>query len=118
MQNIELSLDFYAKLSQFGEFGFGSIYYVKRTTCGGFYSKPVAKFFITQADIPPEGVFPHRTLDCFISEKTIVSTPEKLVQWLFDALKVRGAIDEPAWIGWHVANELGGKPLGEVFDFD
>jgi hypothetical protein len=44
--------------------------------------------------------------------------PERFAGILFEALKKHGAIDEPAWLQCYVAEERGGKPYGNVLDFE
>lgn len=119
MKNLELSPDFYVEWSEDNDFRSGEIYHIKRNwTGGGSVSWSVARFFITNARIPVEGVSPHQRLDCFVSNTTLVPKPEKLARLLFEILRSRGLIDEPAWLSWHVAKEQGGAAFGEVFDLD
>lgn len=117
MQNLELSRDFYAKPSETG-FGSGEIYHIERNEAGGSLSTPVARYFVTNPAIPAEGYFPHQRLDCFFGQISFVSDPRQLTKRLFGSLQKLGVINEPAWIGWHVSEELAGMPLGEVWDFD
>ncbi|WP_261323329.1 hypothetical protein [Rhizobium leguminosarum] len=51
-------------------------------------------------------------------DKSRVPKSERLAGILFEALKKHGAIDEPAWLQWYVAEERGGKPHGNVLDFE
>ncbi|PDT12960.1 hypothetical protein [Rhizobium sp. M1] len=119
MNDLDLSPEFYVEFSRGGCFDSGSVYHVTRHKGGsGQVSAHVARFFITDARIPPEGVFPHKRLDCFVIDKRLVPKPERLAGILFEALKKHGAISEPAWLEWYVAKGLGGKPYGEVLDFD
>ncbi|MBY5783915.1 hypothetical protein HFN62_09205 [Rhizobium leguminosarum] len=118
MNDIDLSPELYVEFSRGGGSDSGSIYHVTRHKGGGQVSAHVARFFITDARIPAEGVFPHKRLDCFVVDKRLVPKPERLAGILFEALKKHGAIGEPAWLEWYVAKGLGGKPYGEVLDFD
>lgn len=118
MNDLDLSPDFYVEWSADKDFRSGEIYHIKRNRTGGSVSWSVARFFITNARIPIEGFFPHRRLDCFVSDTALVSKPEQLARLLFEVLRSRGLIDEPAWLNWYVAKEQGGAPFGEVFDLD
>ncbi|WP_069058161.1 hypothetical protein [Sinorhizobium sp. RAC02] len=118
MNDLDLSPDFYINWSAGDDFRSGQIYHFKRNKTGGSLSTPVARFFITSARIAAEGFFPHHRLDCFISNTELVLKPEQLARDLFEALKSSGLVGEPTWLGWHVAEERGGAPYGEVFDFD
>ncbi|RUT95967.1 hypothetical protein EOD23_31495 [Mesorhizobium sp. USDA-HM6] len=118
MNDLDLSPDFFVEWSADDDFNSGKIYHIKRNKTGGSLSTPVARFFITSARIPAEGFFPHRRLDCFVSDTALAPKPEQLARDLFEVLRSRGLIDEPTWLGWHVAEERGGAPFGEVFDFD
>ncbi|TIX92658.1 hypothetical protein [Rhizobium sp. P44RR-XXIV] len=118
MKDLDLSNDFYIEWFNNEDFTSGRIYHIERNKHGGSLSKGVARFFITQARIPAEGYFPHRRLDCFVSDSKLVPKPEQLARDLFRALIGRGLIDEPTWLGWHVAEERGGAPFGEVYDWN
>ncbi|EJB03798.1 hypothetical protein FHX14_006501 [Rhizobium sp. BK619] len=118
MNDLQLSPEFHVEFSRGGRSDSGSIHHVIRHKLGGWITTPVALFFITDARIPAEGFFPHKRLDLFVSDKRLVSKPEWLAGILFEALRKRGAIGEPAWLEWHVAKSLDGKPYGEIFDFD
>lgn len=118
MNDLDLSPDFYVEWSADNDFSSGEIYHIKRNKTGGSMSTPVARFFITSARIPAEGFLPHQRLDCFVSDNALAPKPEQLARDLFEALRSRGLTDEPTWLGWHVAEERGGAPFGEVFDFD
>ncbi|WP_027668230.1 hypothetical protein [Rhizobium leguminosarum] len=112
MNDLDLSSDFYVSWSADDDFSSGEIYHIKRNKSGGSLSTPVARFFITSARIPAEGLFPHQRLDCFVSNTGLVLKPEQLARDLFESMKSRGLIDEPTWLGWHVAEERGGAPFG------
>lgn len=118
MNDLDLSPDFYVEWSADKDFRAGEIYHINRNKTGGSVSWSVARFFITNARVPAEGVFPHRRLDCFISNTTLAPRPEQLARLLFQVLKSRGLIDEPTWLSWHAAKEQGGARFGEVFDLD
>jgi hypothetical protein len=119
MNDLDLSPEFYVEFARGGGFDAGSIYHVTRHKVGsGQVAAHVARFFITDSRIPAEGVFPHKRLDCFVIDKRLVPKPERLAGILFEALKRQGAISEPVWLAWYVAKGLGGKPYGEVLDFD
>ncbi|WP_105371831.1 hypothetical protein [Neorhizobium huautlense] len=118
MIDLELSDNFYVEWSANEDFSSGRIYHIKRNKHGGSLSKGGARFFVTQARIPPEGYFPHRRLDCFVSDSDLVPKPEELARDIFRALTARGLIEEPTWLGWHVAEERGGAACGEVYDWD
>ncbi|RUX48450.1 MAG: hypothetical protein EOS58_06905 [Mesorhizobium sp.] len=118
MSDLDLSSNFYVEWSANGDLKSGRIFHIERNASGGSLSTPVARFFMTNARIPAEGFFPHQRLDCFVSNTEFVSKPEQLARDLFKALSSRNLIDEPTWLGWHVAEEQGGAAFGEVFDFD
>ncbi len=119
MSDLDLSSNFSVEWSADNDFRSGQIYHIKRNRVGGgSVSESVARFFITNAKIPAEGVLPHRRLDCFVSNTALVPKPEQLARLLFEVLKSRGLIDEPAWLNWYVAKEQGGARFGEVFDLD
>ena len=119
MTNLDLSSDFYVEWSADNDFRSGEIYHIKRNWAGGApVPWSVARFFITNARIPIEGCFPHRRLDCFVSNTALAPKPEQLARLLFEVLRSRGLIDEPAWLNWYVAKEQGGARFGEVFDPD
>ncbi|MND28952.1 hypothetical protein D3C80_194490 [compost metagenome] len=118
MHDLDLSPDFYVEWPADNDFSSGRIYHIGRNNAGGSLSTPVARFFITSAKIPAEGFFPHQRLDCFISNTKLVLKPEQLARDLFRVFKSRELIGEPTWLSWHVAEEQGGAPFGEVFDFD
>ncbi|MBC2802702.1 hypothetical protein [Rhizobium ruizarguesonis] len=118
MNDIDLSPEFYVEFSRGGGSDSGVIYHVTRHKDGARFSALVARFFITDPRIPAEGVFRHKRLDCFVIDKSRVPKPERLAGILFEALKKHGAIDEPAWLQWYVAEQRGGKPYGNVLDFE
>ncbi|PDT00088.1 hypothetical protein CO666_32460 [Rhizobium chutanense] len=118
MNDLELSPEFHVEFSRGGGSDSGCINHVTRHRSGGWITTHVGRFFITDARIPAECFFPHKRLDLFVSDKKLVSKPEWLAGILFEALRKRGAIDEPAWVEWHGAKPLDGKAYGDVFDFD
>lgn len=119
MNDLDLSPDFYVEWSANRDFSSGKIFHIERNRRGsGSMSTPVGRFFVTDARIPAEGFFPHKRLDCFVSNTKIVSSPERLARDLYQALRKRDLLDEPAWLSWHVSKEQDGVAYGEVFDFD
>lgn len=116
MNDLELSHDFYVEWSVDEDFSSGRIYHIKRNRHGGSVSNGVARFFITNARPPAEGYHAHHRLDCFVSDRQLVPEPEQLARLLFRILKDRDLVREPTWLGWHVADEQGGIPFGEVYD--
>jgi hypothetical protein len=118
MNHLDLSNDFYVEWSANLDFSSGEIYHVKKNKHGGSISTGVARFFVTSARIPPEGYHPHQRLDCFVSDAMLVPQPEQLAKLLFEALKDHDIIGEPAWLGWHIAEEKGGAAFGDVYDWE
>ncbi|WP_260682695.1 hypothetical protein [Rhizobium laguerreae] len=99
MNDIDLSPELYVEFSRGGGSDSGSICHVTRHKGGGQVSAHVARFFITDARIPAEGVFPHKRLDCFVIDKSRVPKLERLAGVLFEALKNTARLTSPH--GWN-----------------
>lgn len=119
MTEIDLSSEYYLKGGDRNSLQHGEVYHTARDARGtGSVSTAVARFYVSRPAVPAEGVHPHTRLDCFVSDRRLVSKPEHLAQLVLKALVDHGALSGPIWVSWHSANEIGGQALGDLFDFD
>lgn len=101
-----------------GGFRHGEIFHVERNADGGTLNTPIGRYFTTKPNIEVEGYHPHSRIDCFVREHELAPAEEWLTRRLSDVLLKNAIVEEPLWISWHRAKEIGGEARGEVFDFD
>ena len=94
----------------------GELFVVVQNTSGGQMATAMGSYFgTTQGD---ELFHPHWRIDCFVRRHELMPEPEVLGQGLATALEAEGVCSQPIWVSWYLAEELGGKARGEVFDLD
>jgi hypothetical protein len=95
----------------------GELYHVERNSHGGANFTPVARFFAWQPALI-ECFHAHWRVDCFVRSHRLSPDPEFLGNALAKALLHEAVCSQPLWVSWHRSDEIGGKPFGDVFDFD
>jgi hypothetical protein len=118
MSQLPISEAFYVEDDGDGRFCSGEAYHIERNRHGGSVATPIARYFISRPKIGAEGLHPHLRLDCFVRRHELSPSPEWLARRLADVLIAHGALAEPAWVSWHVSEEIDGESRGEVFDLD
>ena len=99
------------------EIRIGEVYHVVRNNAGGSTSTPIARYFVWRPTYL-EGFNEHWRIDCYVREHTLSPDAKTLGLALRDALNRESLCDSPCWVSWHRSNEIGGEPMGEVFDFE
>lgn len=95
----------------------GEVFHVARNDAGGSNCTPIARYFAWRPTYI-EGFHEHWRIDCYVRKHELSPDPKALALALRDALIRDGQCDVPCWVSWHRDEELGGEPLGDVFDFD
>ncbi|MGL4635025.1 MAG: hypothetical protein ACRCWF_03510 [Beijerinckiaceae bacterium] len=118
MRTLALDPTFYIEADEVGVFHSGLIYHILRNSQGGSVSTPIGRYFTSRPALQAEGILPHWRIDCFVIEHKLAPQADWLGKALANALIKSASVTEPLWVSWHSSKELGGEPMGDVFDFD
>ena len=119
MSRISLHPEYYAEANIDESLTGGEIYHFAQGVDGwGSVSTPVASFFVTTPPVDTENILRHLRIDCIVRDRPGAPNPAWLARNLATAMLAQKLVQEPLWLSWWLAKELGGEARGHVFDLN
>lgn len=118
MTRITIADNLYLVTDAGPQFTGGECFHEAFNADGGSVSIRIGRIFVTTPHIPVENFHNHTRIDVLIVDRLTSPEPAAFAHQLAKVLLDQDLVQEPVWLSWWQAKELGGDAFGEVFDLD